>query len=304
MLIDAPIVTDDPENQLRWKPQNYDQEFLGEVTAAHALVNSMNIPAVKALENLGIHEAVQLAYELGITSKLNEDFSIALGSSCVVLWDLVNVYAIFDRGGTRARPSFVRKVEDRFGRTLEDHTYFADAWAPLADRVLAGYASVHQQPEQVMSPETAYITTNLLHQVTQFGTAAAAGRMNQKWKIAGKTGTTNDSFDAWFMGFSHDLVTGVWVGYDKYDAPMGRYENGGRAALPIWQEFMERSLQGRPDHEWEKPATVEMVTIDMRSGRRKGGGPGTRAQPFKIGTAPSSEDEQQSVDPNLFMNMP
>ena len=307
VLIDAPIVTDDPENGFRWKPQNFDEGFQGEVTAAHALVNSMNVPAVKALENLGVRNAVDWAYKLGITSKLNEDFSIALGSSCVTLWDLANVYAVFDRGGTKAKTIFLRKVEDRFGRTLEDHTHFADGWAPLADRILAGYAELHYTPERVMSPETAYITTNLLHQVTQFGTAAGAGRMNAKWPIAGKTGTTNDSYDAWFMGFARDLVAGVWVGYDRYDqSPMGRYEQGGRTAMPIWQEFMTQALEGRPGRDWPRPASVEFVTIDMKSGRRSSGGPGSRAQPFKVGTAPTADGEVPggSVDPSLFMGVP
>ena len=307
ILIDAPIVTDDPENGLRWKPQNFDSGFQGEVTAAHALVNSMNVPAVKALENLGVRQAVDWAYQLGITSKLNEDFSIALGSSCVTLWDLANVYAAFDRMGTRPKTTFLRKVEDRFGRTLEDHTHYADGWAPLADRIVAGYAELNTTYERVMQPSTAYITTNLLHQVTQYGTAAAAGRMNAKWPIAGKTGTTNDSFDAWFMGFSRDLVSGVWVGYDRYDqSPMGRYEQGGRSALPIWQEYMTHALEGRPGRDWPKPADVEFVVIDMKTGRRSSGGPGSRAQPFKVGTGPSDDATVPggSVDPSLFIGVP
>jgi penicillin-binding protein 1A len=306
ILIDAPIVTDDPENGLRWKPQNFDEGFQGEVTAAHALVNSMNVPAVKALENLGVRNAVDWAYKLGITSKLNEDFSIALGSSCVTLWDLANVYAVFDRLGTRAKTTFLRKVEDRFGRTLEDHTYYADGWAPLADRILAGYAEVNTVPERVVTPATAYITTNLLHQVTQYGTAAAAGRMNEKWPIAGKTGTTNDSYDAWFMGFSRDLVSGVWVGYDRYDFPMGRYEQGGRTALPIWQDYMTHALAGRPGRDWPKPGDVEFVVIDMKTGRRSSGGPGSRAEPFKVGTGPSEDGQAPggSVDPSLFLGTP
>lgn len=304
ILIDAPIVADDPANQNRWKPQNYGRDFQGEVTAALALINSMNVPAVKALENLGVQATVEWANQIGITNKLNEDFSIALGSSCVTLWDLANVYAAFDRLGTKARTTFLRKVEDRFGRTLEDHTWYADGWAPLSDRILAGYAEVNHEPERVMSAETAYITTELLHQVTLYGTAARAGRLNNHWPIAGKTGTTNDSFDAWFMGYSHDLVAGVWVGYDRYDeSPMGRYENGGRAALPIWMEFMENALDGRPAKRWSVPPGIGFATIDLRSGRPAEPGPGVRTLPFKAGTAPSREtiDEGGSVDPDLFL---
>jgi len=307
ILIDAPIVTDDPENNLRWKPQNFDQTFMGEVTAAYALTNSMNIPAVKALENLGVRQAVDWANRIGITSKLNEDFSIALGSSCVTLWDMANVYAAFDRLGTRPNTKFLRKVEDRFGRTLEDHTYYADGWAPLKDRIAGGYAQLMTQPERVMSEETAYITTTLLNHVTLYGTAASAGRMNQKWKIAGKTGTTNDSFDAWFMGYSRDLVSGVWVGYDRYDhPPMGRYEQGGRTALPIWRDYMEQALDGRPGRDWPQPAGISWVSVDLKSGRPSTG-EGSRLLPFKRGTEPSSAGpatDGSAVDPALFMGLP
>lgn len=304
ILIDAPIVTDDPENNLRWKPQNYDESFQGEVTAAHALVNSMNVPAVKALENLGVRSTVDWAYKLGITSKLNEDFSIALGSSCVTLWDLANVYTVFDRLGTRVHTRFIRRVEDRFGRTLEDHTYYADGWAPLEDRIWAGYAELLETPERVMSAANAYITTQLLHQVTQYGTAGAASSLNLKWPIAGKTGTTNDSFDAWFMGFSRDLVTGVWVGYDHYDTPMGRYENGGRAALPIWQDYMTEALDGRPGRVWPTPRDVHWISIDLKTGKPSTA-PGSRAQPFRAGTAPRADDRDGgNVDPSLFIGAP
>ena len=310
ILIDAPIVTDDPENNLRWKPQNFGQTFLGEVTAAYALVNSVNIPAVKALENLGVRQTVDWANRIGITSRLNEDFSIALGSSCVTLWDLANVYAAFDRGGTRPQTKFLRKVEDRFGRTLEDHTWYADGWAPLKDRIAAGYAELWTEPERVMSAETAYITTQLLNMVTTQGTAARAGRMNNKWKIAGKTGTTNDSFDAWFMGYSVDLVTGVWVGYDRYDhPPMGKYEQGGRTSLPIWMDYMQSALDGRPQRDWKQPPGITWMTVDVRSGRPTSGGEWARQLPFKVGTEPralpaGAVEDGGSVDPARFMGRP
>src|SRR5690606_17201258 len=141
-----------------------------------------------------------------------------------------------------------------------------DAWAPLEDRVLAGYAELFDEREQVISPEAAFITTDLLRKITLHGTGTAASKLHKYTPVGGKTGTTNDSFDAWFMGFSRDVVTGVWVGYDRYDQqPMGRYENGGRAALPIWIDFMERMLEGRPRREWPLPHGVGYVVVDTRS---------------------------------------
>ena len=305
VLIDAPIVADDLATNRRWKPQNYGMKFEGEVTAARALMLSLNIPAVKAMENIGIRDTVDWAYRLGITTRLNEDFSIALGSSCVTLWDLARVYATFTRLGTPPKTTFVRKVEDRFGRTLEDHTWYADAWAPLQDRILAGYAQLFDEREQLISEEAAYITTDLLRKVTLHGTGAAASRLHKYTPVAGKTGTTNDSFDAWFMGFSRDVVTGVWVGYDRYDQPMGRYENGGRAALPIWIDYMEKVLQGRPKRDWPVPQRVGFVTVDTRTGRAvPPGAPGGMALPFKWGTEPKAETPESTGGFDLFLGGP
>jgi penicillin-binding protein 1A len=306
ILIDAPIVADDLATNRRWKPQNYGMNFEGEVTAARALMLSMNIPAVKVMENIGIRDTVDWAYKIGITSTLNEDFSIALGSSCVTLWDLAKVYATFDRLGTPPKTTFLRRVEDRFGRTLEDHTWYADGWAPLYDRVLAGYAALHDEREQLVSQEAAFITTDLLRNITLYGTAARAGYLHKYTPVAGKTGTTNDSFDAWFMGFSRDVVTGVWVGYDRYDQePMGRYENGGRAALPIWMEYMENVLAGRPKRDWPIPHGMGHVLVDTRTGKAVApGAEGARALPFKWGTEPKRELPGSSGGLDLFLGGP
>lgn len=305
ILIDAPIVADDLATNRRWKPQNYGMKFEGEVTAARALLLSLNIPAVKVMENIGIRDTVDWAYKLGITTKLNEDYSIALGSSCVTLWDMARVYATFTRLGTPPKTTFIRKVEDRYGRTLEDHTYYADAWASLEDRVLAGYSELFDEREQVISPEAAFITTDLLRKITLHGTGTAASRLHRHTPVGGKTGTTNDSFDAWFMGFSRDVVTGVWVGYDRYDQqPMGRYENGGRAALPIWVEYMDKVLEGRPKRDWPVPHGVGFVTVDTRSGRAVGPGESGMSLPFVWGTEPKRATPESSGGLDLFLGGP
>ncbi len=191
------------------------------------------------------------AHLLGIASAVNEDLSIALGSSCVSLWDLTQVYALFDRMGQRVHPLIIRKVVDRDGRILEDHTAPEDSWAPLRDRLAGGYAKAISPPEQVIDGTTAFLMTHLMQEVVQMGTGAEASKLGKP--AAGKTGTTNDSFDTWFMGFTHDLVTGVWLGYDSPIIPLGKYENGGRAALPIWLEYMEKALDGRTQPGFEPP---------------------------------------------------
>lgn len=303
VIVDSPVVFDDPETQLRWKPDNFDSGFKGDVLLRNALVQSLNIPAVKTFQAVGVKPMVEWAQKLGFTTPLNQDFSAALGSSCVKPFDLAQVYSTFRRYGTRRPVAFVRKVEDRFGRTLEDHTAYDDAWSPLVDRVAAAYASQYEPGEQVMSPETAFIVTDMLRGVVREGTGGAAQRLGKP--AAGKTGTTNDSFDTWFAGFTRDLVTVVWLGYDEYkDGPLGRYETGGRASLPIWLEYMQRALDGRPQGEFYPPdwMEVQQVNIDVETGRIASNGSKKVAQMwFRKGTEPQEvEPARGEVRPEDF----
>ncbi|HEY6912899.1 MAG TPA: penicillin-binding transpeptidase domain-containing protein, partial [Myxococcales bacterium] len=233
-----------------------------------ALIHSMNTPAIRTLQAVGVKAAAAWAHKLGITTKINEDLSMALGSSCVYLSDLTGVYASFNRDGRKAKMIYLRRVLDRDGRILEDHSSFYDPWTWLADRVAAGYAKLYDVPEQVMKPETAFLTQQLMTEVAKppgtGGRAAALGK-----PVAGKTGTTNDLFDAWFMGYTRDLVTGVWVGYDTYESPMDKYATGGHYALPIWLDYMQKALKGVPQGEFETPSeNIVWVSVDPETGKR------------------------------------
>lgn len=303
VLVDAPVVFDDPDNQLRWKPENFGEDFQGDVLLRTALINSMNIPAVKTLHAVNVKEAAAWAHKLGITTPINEDLSMALGGSCLKLADLVNVYATFNQHGVKVRPFYVRKVQDRFGRTLEDHTSYDDEWATFEDRVAAGYARLFESGERVMKPETAFLITHLMREVVLFGTGAPAQRLGKP--AAGKTGTTNDSFDTWFMGFTKDLVTGVWMGYDQYDHPLGKYETGGRASLPVWVEFMKNALAERPQKDFSQPppeADIVWANIDPETGKLAPPGAKKKVHaPFVRDTEPKeTEVEPGGVDPRDF----
>ena len=207
MLVDSPIVYDDPENQNRWKPANYDEDFKGEVLVRTALVNSMNLPAIKTFieiarklgaknEKVGIEAFADFIRTLGISnhadtnedgiidSPVNHNYSTALGSTCLFPLELVNVYATINRLGAKKPTYFVRKIEDRFGRTVEDHTAWDDPWASLQDRVAAGFARLDEPGEQVFSRETAFLVTDLMRGVVREGTGAAASRLG---KPANKT---------------------------------------------------------------------------------------------------------------------
>ncbi len=317
VLLDSPLVYDDPENQNRWKPENYSEEFQGEVLLRTALVNSMNIPAVKTFielarflgqknEIVGIKAINDWAHLLGFSTPLNPDYSAALGSSCVYPYELVQVYSVLNRLGVKKPTYFVRKVEDRFGRTVEDHTAYDDPWASLQDRVAAGYARLSEPGEQVMAPETAFLVTDLMRGVVREGTGFAAQKLGKP--AAGKTGTTNDSFDAWFTAFTHDLVATAWVGYDLNPHPLNRYETGGRASLPIWLSYMTKALQGREQPEFDPPASLDLVRrrVDKKTGKlATSGSKGSVDLWFKRGTEPEdSEPEKGAVDANQFIMTP
>jgi penicillin-binding protein 1A len=170
--------------------------------------------------------------------------------------------------GKKAKMIYLRRVLDRDGRILEDHSSFYDAWTELDDRVASGYAKLFEVPEQVMTPETAFLTQQLMQAACKppgtGGRAAALGK-----PVAGKTGTTNDLFDAWFLGYTRDLVTGVWVGYDTYETPMDRYATGGHYALPIWLDYMTKALKNVPQAEFLPPSeNIVWVNIDGETGKR------------------------------------
>src|SRR5512137_1994858 len=265
-LTDAPVVFRDSERS--WKPQNFGEDFQGDVPLRTALVKSMNIPAVKTAEvlarKLGLKFLGEWAHGLGLGTPVKDELGSALGSSCTTLWDLVNVYAVIDRYGERRPSTLVKRVLDREGRILEDHSAPTDPWAPLSERLAGGYAEVRDEPVRVVERRAAYVLQHLMQEVATVGTGAQAARLGKP--VAGKTGTTNDSFDTWFLGYTADQVAGVWLGFDHNEQPLGRAETGGRAALPIWLAFMQAALRDRPQPDFPVPEGITFVRIDPRTG--------------------------------------
>ncbi|NOZ88069.1 MAG: PBP1A family penicillin-binding protein [Deltaproteobacteria bacterium] len=264
VVIDSPIVTDDLDSADRWKPSNYGEEFMGDLTFREALVESRNIPSVKILVDIGIPYAIEFAHKLGIKSPLKEEPGLVLGSSCVTMEELASVYGVFVRGGTRMPVTYVRRIFDRHGRILEDHTVFWDELLPPEDQLSRLVDALGHEPKQILSPQVAYIITKLLREVVQMGTGVEASRLGLP--AGGKTGTTNDQYDAWFMGFTKDLLTSVWIGHDHYERPLGKWETGGKAALPIWLRYMKAALKGRPPREFRTPEGIVFRKIDRLTG--------------------------------------
>jgi penicillin-binding protein 1A len=287
LLTDAPIVYRDEESGVSWKPENFGSSFKGDVTVRDALVHSMNIPAVKTAAALGVDALVDWARNLGLSTPVKRELGSAIGSSCTTLWDLANVYSLLDRYGERRTLTFVKRVLDREGRVLEDHSAPTDAFVPLSTRLAAAVAAVQAPGDRAMDERSAYITVHLLQEVATVGTGAQAARLGKP--AAGKTGTTNDSFDTWFLGFTRDLFTGVWLGYDKNETPLARYETGGRAALPIWLATMQAALRERPQPEFPVPDGIAFVRIDPRDGKPTDSLDQGVVEPFKIENQPVAE---------------
>jgi penicillin-binding protein 1A len=245
LLDDSPASFDVGPNQPPYEPQNYDREFLGDVTVRLALEDSRNVPTVRLMAALGPKEVIKYARDLGITTPLPEFLSVAIGAAESTLTQMVSAYSAFPNQGVRMTPLTVLDVVDRDGNTLEQH------------RV---------EPHEAIRADTAYILTDLLEGVIQHGTGAPAASID--WPLGGKTGTTDDYTDAWFVGFDPDITVGVWVGYDQ-KKPLGGRQTGTVAALPIWMDIMKswvarRRADGSPRPEFTRPANI--VTADTPTG--------------------------------------
>lgn len=242
VLIDSPIVFQDVERDLKWKPQNYEEKFHGPTLLRNALEKSRNVITIKILKDIGIDYAIEYAHKLGITSELNRDLSIALGSSGVSLLELVKAYSVFDNAGYLIEPVFVIKILDRDGNVLEEAV---------------------PAREKVIEKSTAYIITSLLEGVVKQGTGRRVRALNRP--VAGKTGTTNNLYDAWFVGYTPRYITGTWVGFDE-EGSLGKGETGSRAASPIWLGFMKRILADKPIRLFQVPEGVVFSKIDAETG--------------------------------------
>jgi penicillin-binding protein 1A len=242
VIIDSPIVLTDEEHDFTWKPKNYGKKFYGPTLLREALAKSRNVITIKIMQNVGIDYVIDYARKLGIQSNLSRDLSLALGSSGVSLFEILQAYSVFTNQGYLVEPAFITKIEDRDGNILEE---------------------MNPVRTQVIDKSTAYIMTSLLEGVVKFGTGQRVRAL--KRPVAGKTGTTNNLFDAWFVGYTPRFITGVWVGFDQ-ERSLGVGETGSRAASPIWLGFMQKILENEPVRVFQVPDGVVFAKIDADTG--------------------------------------
>ncbi len=263
---DSPIEFARSETEM-WKPKNYDGTFLGPIPMLEALAKSRNLATVRLLNEIGVDSAIGMARNLGIQSPIERNLSIALGSSGVTPLEMVTAYSTFAAGGQRPTPFFIREIQDGQGRVLE---------------------RTDPKVVQAIAPETAYLTIRLMQEVLRTGTGASAKGLSPN--LAGKTGTTNENSDAWFIGGSPDLIAGVWVGFDN-PASLGKRQTASSVALPIWANFFGRALTHVPDREFPVPPGITFARVDPLTGKAVPPGSGEgMLLPFRLGTVPETGD--------------
>ncbi|KUJ96553.1 MAG: Penicillin-binding protein, 1A family [Desulfonauticus sp. 38_4375] len=286
IVLDAPIVYEDSNTNSTWKPENFEGIFYGPTLLRTALVNSRNLVTIRIAQQLGIKKIIERAKVLGIEEEFPQDLSISLGSVPVTLTELCRAYTAFARLGTYIDPYLVKEVKTSWGEVLYEHQ-------PLI--------------KEALSPDTAYIITYLLQEVVKSGTGFRAKVL--KRPVAGKTGTTNNEQDAWFIGFSPYLLTGVYVGFDQL-RPMGKYETGSRAASPIWVNYRLAVENNYPVQDFPKPSNIVMLKIDGKTGKLAGPkSDPVYILPFKKGTepkeisstnTPSESTSKENILKNIF----
>ena len=283
VVLDAPIEIDTGSGI--WAPENYTRKYYGPSTLRFGIEQSRNVMTVRLAQDVGMPLIGEYARRFGVYDNLPPYLSFALGAGETTLLRMVGAYAMFDNGGRKIQPTLIDRIQDRYGHTIYKHDSRecrgcnAKSWNNQDEPTLV------DKREQVIDPMTAYQITSIMEGVVQRGTATVVKEVGKP--IAGKTGTTNDEKDAWFIGFSPDLVVGVYLGYDK-PRHLGRGATGGVLAAPIVRDFMKVALADKPAVPFRVPPGIKLIRVDAKSGQRVGPNAGGRVilEAFKPGTAP------------------
>jgi len=283
VVMDAPIEVDTGSGGV-WKPENYSHKFYGPQTLRFGIEHSRNVMTVRLAQDVGMPLIAEYAKRFGVYDDMPTYLSFALGAGETTVMRMVAAYSMFANGGKRIKPTLIDRIQDRYGHTIFKHDQRecrgcqADKW------VNQNEPSMVDRREQVLDPMTAYQITSMMEGVVQRGTATVVREVGKP--VAGKTGTTNDEKDVWFVGFSPDMAVGVYLGYDK-PRQIGNRATGGGIAAPIVKEFLKSALAEKPAVPFRVPPGLKLIRIDPKSGMRiAAGSPGGLLEAFKPGTAP------------------
>jgi penicillin-binding protein 1A len=332
-------IYEDKSTGFIWKPKNYSRKFLGPVTLRYALAKSINTAAIQLADEVGVGDVIDYARRLGIESPLEHSLALALGSNEVTLLELTRAYAVFPARGRRVEPTFIRRVLDRDGNVLlenivigsepvvvpppgeepaveatsEPETPSIEIAAVVEDPGVEEFDSEEfdgeleegakepVDPNQLIPQEDAFLMADMLRAVVQEGTGYRLKALGRP--LGGKTGTTNDQADGWFVGFSPGIATGVWVGHDS-SQKLGVGETGSRAAAPIWVDYMRVALDGRPVRDFEVPGSIVYTRIDRKTGLLASATSGeTLFQAFVTGSEPTTQAAAQQTTDDAMRNL-
>jgi penicillin-binding protein 1A len=284
VVLDAPIEIAQGPGQGVWRPENYEAgKFFGPQTLRFGIEHSRNVMTVRLAQDIGMPLIAEYAKRFGVYDTLPNYLSYALGAGETTVMRMTTAYSMFANGGRKITPTLIDRIQDRYGKTIYKHDSRecrgcdADKWADQPEPVLVD----HQ--EQVLDPMTAYQITSMMEGVVQRGTATVVREVGKP--IAGKTGTTNEEKDAWFMSFTPDLTVGIYMGYDK-PKPLGRGATGGHLSAPIARDFYKVALADKPPMPFRVPPGIKLIRIDPKSGMRAAPGQNAILEAFKPGTAP------------------
>ncbi len=327
--------TEETKQTKTWKPTNHSKTFEGDILFRNALVKSLNVPTVRIIEDIGVNWSLEYAQRLGIFSPLNKDFTLALGSSSVTLYEMTKVFGHFGRLGKRMTPMMIRKVLDKDNKILVQgisiEERFAESQQNLEEEMdkrrtdflelknklslaetagenvddlkkqLSKFPPLYfEDPNQLMDPTTAYLITSLLRATIEDpgGTGVRARALGRE--VAGKTGSTSGYYDAWFIGFTPQISTGVWVGYDQ-EKTLGVGEVGGRVALPIWLQYMQGAHKALPELSFPIPPGIVFASIDNQTGKLpSASSKNVIRQAFREGTEPTAESSRKDEEVDFY----
>jgi penicillin-binding protein 1A len=284
--LDGPVEIDQGPGMPVWRPENYSVgKYNGPSTLRFGIEQSRNTMTVRLAQDVGMPLIVEYARRFGVYDNLPTFLSYSLGAGETTVLRMVTAYSMFDNGGKRIIPTFIDRIQDRYGRTVYRHDQReckeckADNWKDQNE------PSLIDRREQVIDPMTAYQITSIMEGVVQRGTATVVRSVGKP--IAGKTGTTNDEKDVWFIGYSPDIAVGVYMGYDK-PRHIGRGATGGHLAAPIAADFLKVALADKPAVPFRVPSGIKLIRVDAKTGMRVGPEAGGRVilEAFKPGTAP------------------
>ncbi len=265
LILDAPLVLDQGSDLKMWKPENYGKKFYGPSTLRIGLEKSRNLMTVRIAQNLGISKITNFSKQLGIYDNPEELLSLSLGSAETTLLKLTSAYCAFVNGGKLVEPIIIDRVQDSEGNTIVNNEKRLCKNCNQISFTSKDYPIIDDQYKQVFSPQTAYQITSLLEGVVQRGTGKKLKKL--KLNLAGKTGTTNDNTDTWFIGYTSNLVVGVYVGMDN-PKPLGKFETGSKVALPIFEDFVKKAIKKSDARPFKVAEGITMMVVDSVTGQK------------------------------------